>query len=75
MEIEPHQVTSGLKNKYQFLSYLRFESLIYFVEIDMRHLVSNYTLKKFQNVLKERSKIRNSIKREEENYENYVQKM
>jgi hypothetical protein len=38
----------------------------------MKNLVSNYTLKFFQNVLKDRSKIRNSIKREEENYENYV---
>lgn len=54
---------------------MRMGSLFYFVEIDMRNLVSNHTLKSFQHVLKDRSKIRNSIKREEENYENYVQTM
>ena len=72
MEIELHQVTEFLKNKYQFLSHLRLGSIFYFVELDMKNLVSNYTLKNFQNILKERSKIRSSIKREEENYENYV---
>jgi hypothetical protein len=50
-------------------------SNFYFVEIDMRNLVSNQTLKSFQHVLKDRSKIRYSIKREEDNYENYVQTM
>jgi hypothetical protein len=41
----------------------------------MKNIVSNYTLKSFQNILNERSKKRNSIKKEEENYENYVQIM
>jgi len=54
---------------------MRLGSIFYFVEIDLRHLVSNHTLKNFQYILKERSKVRNSIKREEDNYENYVQTM
>ena len=54
---------------------MRLGSVYYFIEIDMRNLVSNYTLKSFQNILKDRSKIRNSIKREEDNYENYVKIM
>jgi len=54
---------------------MKVGSIFYFVEIDMRNLVSNYTLKIFQNILKERAKVRHSIRREEENYENYVQTM
>jgi hypothetical protein len=41
----------------------------------MKNLVSNFTLKSFQNILNDRYNKRSSIKREEENYENYIQIM
>ena len=41
----------------------------------MKQIVSNHTLKQFHNILKDRAKIRNNIKREEEHYDNYVQNM
>ena len=75
MEIEFHQVNEFIKNKYPFLSHMKFGSIFYFVEIDMRNLVSNYTLNYFNNFLNDRWKIRQSVKREEENYENYVKTM
>jgi len=39
----------------------------------MKPLVSNHTLKHFHNILKDRSKVRNSIQREEEHYYSYVE--
>jgi len=68
-----YQTTPYLKNKYPFLNHLRIGSIFFFVEIDMKKLVSNHTLKQFHNVLKDRAKIRNNIKREEEFYDNYLQ--
>lgn len=70
-----HQITPYIKNKYKFLSHLRIGSLFFLVEIDMKPLVSNHTLKHFYQILKDRSKIRNSIRREEEHYNNYIQNM
>jgi hypothetical protein len=67
-----YQMTPFLKNKYPFLGHLKVGSLFYFIEIDMRSIVGNHTMKFYQNILKERNKIRNTIKREEENYNNYV---
>ncbi len=70
-----HQITPFIKNKYPFLNHLKIGSMFFLVEIDMKQLVSNHTLKQFHNVLKERAKVRNSIKREEEHYDNYVQNL
>lgn len=70
-----HQMTPSLKNKYLFLKHLKIGSLFYFVEIDMKQHVSNHTLKNFHNLLKERAKLRNNIKREEEHYDSWVQNM
>jgi hypothetical protein len=72
LEIEMHQITPFLKNKYPFLNHLRIGSLFFFVEIDMKPIVSNHTTKAFHSILKERAKVRNLIKREEENYDFYV---
>lgn len=70
-----HQITPYLKNKYPFLNHLKIGSLFFFVEIDMKQIVSNHTLKNFHNILKDRAKIRNNIKREEDYYDNYVENM
>jgi hypothetical protein len=70
-----HQITPSLKNKYPFLNHLKIGSLFYFVEIDLKQSVSNHTIKNFHHILKERAKIRNNIKREEEHYDNWVQNM
>lgn len=72
LEIEMHQVTPQIKNQYKFLSHLKIGSLFFFIEIDLKQNVSNHTLKTFHNLLKDRAKIRNSIKREEDHYDNYV---
>ena len=69
-----HQITPFLLNKYSFLNHLKIGSIFFFVEIDMKPNVSNKTLKKFSQVLKERDKVRNNFRREEEYYHNYVQK-
>ena len=47
-----HQITPYLKNKYPFLNHLKIGSLFFFVEIDMKQIVSNHTLKNFHNILK-----------------------
>jgi hypothetical protein len=70
-----HQLTPYLKNRYPFLNHLKVGSLFFFVEIDMKHLVSNHTLKNFHNVLKDRAKVRHNIKREEDYYDNYVENL
>ncbi len=64
-----------MKNQHPFLNHLKIGSLFFFVEIDIKQLVSNHTLKLFHNILKERAKIRNIIKREEEHYDNYIQNL
>lgn len=70
-----YQITPYIKNKYRFLNHLRIGSLFFMIEIDMRPLVSNHSLRQYHHILKERSKIRNSIKREEEHYNNYIQNL
>jgi hypothetical protein len=70
-----HEVTPFMKNQYSFLSHMKIGSLFYFVEIDIKQMVSNHTLKQYHHLLKERSKTRQSIKREEEHYDNYIQNM
>ena len=70
-----HKITPYLKNKYPFLNHLKIGSLFFFVEIDMKQIVSNHTLKNFHNILKDRAKIRHNIKREEDYYDNYVENM
>ena len=45
-----------MKNQHTFLNHLKIGSLFYFVEIDVKQLVSNHTLKLFHNILKERAK-------------------
>ncbi len=70
-----HQVSPYLKNKYPFLNHLKIGSLVFFVEIEMKQIVSNLTMKHFHNILKDRAKIRSSIKKEEEHYDNYVQNL
>jgi hypothetical protein len=70
-----YQITPYLKNKYRFLNHLRIGSLFFLVEIDMKQIVSNHTLKQYYHILKERNKIRSNIKREEEHYNNYVQNL
>lgn len=72
LEIEMHQVTPQIKNQYKFLSHLKVGSLFFFIEVDLRQNVSNHTMKSFHNILKDRAKIRSSIKREEDHYDNYV---
>ncbi len=67
-----YQTTPLLKNRYPFLNHLHIGSVFFFVEIDMKPLVSNHTLNLFSKELKERAKVRNSIKREEDHYHNYV---
>ena len=47
-----HQITPYIKNKYKFLSHLRIGSLFFLVEIDMKPVVSNHTLKHFYQILK-----------------------
>ena len=69
-----HQMNNQIRNKYKYLNHLKNGSIFFFVEIEMRNNVSPYTLKQFP-ILIERAKIRNTIKREEEHYDSYVQNM
>jgi hypothetical protein len=68
-------VTPHLKNQHKFLNHLKLGSIFFFVEIDIKQHVSNITLKVYHNVLRERAKIRNTIKREEDQYDNYIKHM
>ena len=70
-----NQLTPQLKHQNKFLSHLKIGSLFFFVEIDLKGIVSHKTLKTFQNLLASRSKVRNSIKREEDHYDNYVKNL
>lgn len=67
-------MTNYLKNKYPYLSHLKLGSLFYFVEIDMTHLVSATTIKKFENSLAERAKIRALVMQEEDHYHSYCER-
>ena len=64
-----------LKNEFKFLNHLKIGSLFFFVEFDIKDIVSNQTLKVFHNQLKERAKIRNIQRKEEEHYDNYVKNL
>jgi hypothetical protein len=70
-----YQLTPQLKNQYKYLNHLKIGSLLFFVEIDLKNIVSHNTLKTFQNLLASRSKVRLSIKREEAHYDKYVENM
>ena len=63
------------RSNYRFLNHLRNGSYFFFVEIDMKELVSNHTLKQFYHKLKPRAKHRSHIKQEEDHYHNYTQNM
>lgn len=70
-----HQVTHYMKNKYKFLSHLSIGSVFFFVEVDIKSLVSPYTYKRFYKILADRAKVRHVIRKEEEHYDNYVESM
>lgn len=74
LDIEMHQITYQFKKMYPFLNHLRVGSLIFFVEIEIGNLVSPQTKKKFATQLKERSKYRRLLSKEEKNYENFIKK-
>ena len=74
VDIEMKQITYNLKNKYPYLNHLMIGSIIFFVEIDIKHLVSFHTKKKFNKELNERQRIRNLLHKEEKNYELFLKK-
>lgn len=67
-----HQVTYNFKKHYPYLSHLRIGSIIFFVEIDIKHLVSLNTYKAFGNELRKRAKIRMMLSKEEKSYERFI---
>ena len=75
LEIEVYQMSPIFKNKFNYLNHIKDGNIFYLVEIDLKPLVSNIVLKQFHTVLKERSRIRNQVKEEEEHYDSFVQKM
>jgi len=68
-------MNSKNRSNYKYLNHLRNGSIFFFVEVDMKELVSNHTLKQFYQILKSRAKHRSNIKQEEEHYHNFVGKM
>lgn len=69
------QMNNKNRSNYKLLNHLRNGSLFFIVEIDMKDLVSNHTLKQFYHILKPRAKNRSQIKQDEDHYNNYVKKM
>ena len=74
VDIEMKQITYNLKTKYPYLNHLMIGSIVFFVEIDARQLVSFHTKKKFTKELNERQRIRNLLHKEEKNYELFLKK-
>ena len=74
LDIEMKQVTSKLKSEYKYLNHLRIGSIIYFVEIDIKDLISSSTKKIYQEKLNERYRLRSLLKNQEKNYENFINK-
>jgi hypothetical protein len=70
-----HQVTPYMINKHKFLNHLKLGSVFFFIEIDLKPVVSNHTLKQYYHILKDRAKVRSTIRREEDHYNNIVQNM
>jgi hypothetical protein len=70
-----HQVTPTMINRYKFLNHLKLGSMFFFVEVDLKPLVSNHTLKQYYHLLKDRAKVRSTIRREEEHYNYIIQNM
>ena len=74
LDIEINQVTQKLKSEYKYLNHLRIGSIIYFVEIDINDLISSSTKMKYNEKLYERKRLRNILKNQEKNYEDFVNK-
>ena len=74
LDIEINQVTQKLKSEYKYLNHLRIGSIIYFVEIDINDLISSSTKMKYNEKLYERKRLRNILKTQEKNYEDFVNK-
>ena len=74
LDIEINQVTPKLKSEYKYLNHLRIGSIIYFVEIDIEDLISSSTKMKYSEKLYERKRLRNILKNQEKNYEDFINK-
>ena len=74
IDISMIQVNSEFKSKYKYLNHLRIGSIIYFIEIDIKDLISSSTEKKFGEKLSERNKLRNLFKNQEKRYELFLLK-
>ena len=74
LDIEMNQVTPKLKSEYKYLNHLRIGSIIFFVEIDINDMISSSTKKIYQEKLDERNRLRNLLKNQEKNYEDFVNK-
>ena len=72
LDIKMDQVTSKMKNEYNYLNHLRSGSIIFFVEIDINDLISPSTKKKYVEKLYERSRFRRLLKYQEKNYEEFI---
>ena len=74
LDIKMTQVTAKLKSEYKYLNHLRIGAIIFFVEIDINGLISSSTKDLYKDKLNERSRIRNLLKNQEKNYEEYINK-
>lgn len=61
-------MTPYLKSKFPFLSYLKFGSIFYFIEIDLSNHVSEISLFKHRDILERRRIRRKMVKKEEDKY-------
>jgi hypothetical protein len=68
------QVTPKLKHEYQYLNHLRVGSIIFFIEIDINDLISSSTKNIYIEKINERNRIRNLLKNQEKNYEEFINK-
>ena len=74
LDFEMKQITPYLKSNYPFLSHLNVGSIIFFVEIDINDMISSSTKKIYQEKLDERNRLRNLLKYQEKNFEDFVNK-
>ena len=68
------QVTQNLKHEYKYLNHLRVGSIIFFIDIDINDLISSSTKNLYNEKLSERNRIRNLLKNQEKNYEEFINK-
>lgn len=68
-------MNKDLKHKYKYLNHIKNGNLFFFVELDLNEYMSQETYEKFSLQIKERSKIRNQITKQEDNYDLYIKNL